>query len=150
MDWDDVFPWFVLAIIGAFGLSLKSFFETRALRAEFITLAARVRTLDAQLRRPQTAPPTVEPVAPPAPAPGPVPESFAAAAPAEAPAETPELPVAPQPPPTGSGSRWEQVLAENWLVWLGGLALALGGGFLVKLSIDYGLLTPPVRVVLGV
>src|SRR5258705_8572583 len=45
---------------------------------------------------------------------------------------------------------WEQVLAENWLVWLGGLALALGGGFLVKLSIDYGLLTPSVRVVLGV
>jgi uncharacterized membrane protein len=52
--------------------------------------------------------------------------------------------------PSGFGSRWEQVLAENWLVWLGGLALALGGGFLVKLSIDYGLLTPSVRVVLGV
>ena len=42
-------------------------------------------------------------------------------------------------------SRWEQVLAENWLVWLGGIALALGGAFLVKLSIDYGLLTPAAR-----
>jgi len=42
------------------------------------------------------------------------------------------------------------VLVENWLVWLGGLALALGGAFLVKLSIDYGLLTPVVRIVLGV
>jgi uncharacterized membrane protein len=41
-------------------------------------------------------------------------------------------------------------LVENWLVWLGGVALALGGAFLVKLSIDYGLLTPPVRVALGV
>ena len=48
------------------------------------------------------------------------------------------------------GNRWEQVLAENWLVRLGGLTLALGGAFLVKLSIDYGLLTPAVRVILGV
>ena len=37
-----------------------------------------------------------------------------------------------------------------WLVWLGGAALALGGVFLVKLSIDYGVLTAGVRVVLGV
>jgi uncharacterized membrane protein len=48
-----------------------------------------------------------------------------------------------------SGKRWEQVLAEHWLVWLGGIALALGGAFLVKLSIDYGLLTPAVRVILA-
>jgi uncharacterized membrane protein len=41
-------------------------------------------------------------------------------------------------------------LAENWLVWLGGLTLALGGAFLVKMSIDYGLLTPTVRTILGV
>ena len=34
-------------------------------------------------------------------------------------------------------------------MWLGGAALALGGAFLVKLSIDYGLLTPAVRVVLA-
>jgi uncharacterized membrane protein len=48
-----------------------------------------------------------------------------------------------------SGKRWEQLLAENWLVWLGGIALALGGAFLVKLSIDHGLLTPAVRVILA-
>jgi len=50
----------------------------------------------------------------------------------------------------GSAARWEQMLVENWLVWLGGVALALGGAFLVKISIDQGLLTPPVRVVLGI
>ena len=49
-----------------------------------------------------------------------------------------------------TGPSFEQRLAENWLVWLGGVALALGGAFLVKLSIDYGLLTPPVRVLLAV
>ena len=51
-------------------------------------------------------------------------------------------------PPAEKG--WEEILVENWLVWLGGVALALGGAFLVKLSIDYGLLTPAVRVTLGV
>src|SRR5712692_642699 len=143
MDWDDVFPWFALATFGAFGLSLKSFLEARSLRAEFSTLAARVRTLDAQLQPPQIPSAIVESAAAPAPAAGSVPESVTAA-------EAPELPVTQQLPPADSGNRWEQVLAENWLVWLGGLALALGGGFLVKLSVDYGLLTPPVRVVLGV
>jgi uncharacterized membrane protein len=63
--------------------------------------------------------------------------------------------VAPPPSPplpraAAAGRSFEQRLAENWLVWLGGVALALGGVFLVKLSIDYGLLTPPVRVVLAV
>ena len=52
-------------------------------------------------------------------------------------------------PPAFGGKGWEQILVENWLVWLGGVALALGGAFLVKLSIDYGLLTPAVRVALG-
>ena len=45
---------------------------------------------------------------------------------------------------------WEKLFAEHWLVWLGGLTLALGGGFLVKVSIDYGLLKPAVRVALGI
>jgi uncharacterized membrane protein len=47
-------------------------------------------------------------------------------------------------------AQFERNLVENWLVWLGGVALALGGAFLVKLSIDYGLIMPSVRVVLGV
>ncbi len=37
----------------------------------------------------------------------------------------------------------------NWLVWIGGAALALGGIFIVKYSIDYGLLGPWARVILG-
>ena len=31
---------------------------------------------------------------------------------------------------------FEQQIAERWMVWLGGLALALGGAFLVKYTID--------------
>jgi len=44
---------------------------------------------------------------------------------------------------------WEQSLASHWLLWLGGIALALGGAFLVKVSIDAGLLTPGLRCALG-
>jgi uncharacterized membrane protein len=44
---------------------------------------------------------------------------------------------------------WEQRLASRWLLWLGGIALALGGGFLVKVSIDMGLVGPAVRCIAG-
>ncbi|MEO8669340.1 MAG: DUF2339 domain-containing protein [Bauldia sp.] len=37
----------------------------------------------------------------------------------------------------------------RWTVWVGGLALALGGVFLVQYSIEQGLLGPGVRVFLG-
>ncbi len=43
----------------------------------------------------------------------------------------------------------EDNLSSRWMIWVGGLALALGGGFLVKYSIDEGLLSPAVRIVLG-
>lgn len=37
----------------------------------------------------------------------------------------------------------------GWMVWLGGVSVALAGIFLVKYSIDQGLLTPWARVALG-
>jgi uncharacterized membrane protein len=48
-----------------------------------------------------------------------------------------------------SGSRgesFESWLGARWAVWVGGLALALGGIFLVKYSIESGLLSPAVRL----
>lgn len=38
---------------------------------------------------------------------------------------------------------------ENWMTWIGGVALALGGIFLAKYSLDAGLLSPSLRLVLG-
>ena len=43
----------------------------------------------------------------------------------------------------------EERVGTRWVVWLGGATLALGGFFLVRYSIDAGLLGPGVRVVLG-
>lgn len=66
---------------------------------------------------------------------------------------SPEAPVHQQSMPAkpkgfGLGG-WERQLSERWMVWLGGVALALGGAFLVKFSMDQGLLGPAVRVTMG-
>ena len=160
MDWDDLFPVFAIAAVSSFVLSLKSFFDVRALRAQLAGLTDKLPMYDQRLLRlaeridglataptpAEPAPPTVE-EAPATPAPEPVREQPVEPAPvAAAPTEA----VPPTPAAAPPQWDWERLLVENWLVWLGGAALALGGGFLVKLSIDYGLLTPAVRVVLGV
>jgi uncharacterized membrane protein len=43
----------------------------------------------------------------------------------------------------------EERLGTRWVVWVGGLTLALGGLFLVKYSIEAGLLGPKARVFFG-
>ncbi|WVT74306.1 DUF2339 domain-containing protein [Sinorhizobium chiapasense] len=43
----------------------------------------------------------------------------------------------------------ESRLGARWAVWVGGIALALGGVFMVKYSIDAGLLSPAVRLTLA-
>jgi uncharacterized membrane protein len=82
---------------------------------------------------PRSAPP-VEPAAelpPPPPPPPPRPLQPAPAAPA---LERPSL---------------EERFGTRWVVWVGGLALALGGIFMVRYSIEQGWIGPGVRVALG-
>ncbi|MEA3535434.1 DUF2339 domain-containing protein [Rhizobium sp. CC-YZS058] len=43
----------------------------------------------------------------------------------------------------------ESLMGGRWAVWVGGVALALGGVFLVKVSIDAGLLGPGPRLILA-
>jgi uncharacterized membrane protein len=57
-------------------------------------------------------------------------------------------PVAPvTAPPAGPG--FEERIGTRWVVWVGGLTLALGGFFMVRYSIEQGLLGPGVRTILG-
>jgi uncharacterized membrane protein len=64
---------------------------------------------------------------------------------------------APEPPHERAGQKTsdrgladlERLFGGTWAVWIGGLALALSGIFLVRLSIEQGLLGPGVRVGLG-
>jgi uncharacterized membrane protein len=59
----------------------------------------------------------------------------------------------PVPPPPGAPpaprKSFEEQFGASWVVWIGGLALALGGIFLVQYSIEAGLIGPGVRVFLG-
>ena len=68
------------------------------------------------------------------------PPPLATTKPAAAPPEPPS-------PPTGRGL--ERQLGTRVAVWLGAIALALAGGFLVKYSVEQGLIGPTTRVVLG-
>ena len=43
----------------------------------------------------------------------------------------------------------ESTIGARWTVWVGGIALALGGVFMVKYSIESGLLSPGVRLALA-
>src|SRR5436190_6214424 len=60
---------------------------------------------------------------------------------------TPEMPAPPSLPQAQPG--FEERLGTRWVVWVGGLTLALGGFFMVRYSIEAGLLGPGVRTILG-
>lgn len=60
---------------------------------------------------------------------------------------------APPPPPPqepeAPAKSFEERFGASWVVWIGGLALALGGIFMVQYSIEAGLIGPKVRIFLG-
>lgn len=67
--------------------------------------------------------------------------------PSEEPRTTPVEP--PPPPPAWPQRSLEESLGTRWAVYIGGVALALGGLLLVRYSIEHGWFGPGARVVLG-
>ena len=67
----------------------------------------------------------------------------------------PPQPTAVPPVPPAKPSEPERVISieekfgTRWTVWIGGVALALGGIFLVKYSIEAGLIGPGLRLFFG-
>lgn len=61
--------------------------------------------------------------------------------------EAPEQPETPRPP--RDYADLEKRFGTQWVVWIGGIALALGGIFLVRYSIEQGLFGPGLRIALG-
>lgn len=55
----------------------------------------------------------------------------------------------PTPPRPAARPTVETALGTRWAVWVGGLALALGGIFLVRYTIEAGIFGPEVRLVLA-
>ena len=60
--------------------------------------------------------------------------------------DEPAMPATAPETPANNGDTLESWLGGRWAVWVGGVALALGGIFLAKYSIESGLLSPAVRL----
>lgn len=155
-------------------MAIIAFFKSLSLGGQLRAIDARLREIEKRFGietplRPAAAPrPPREPRAPAQPvaaAPVPIvretvspfsqpvtPEPATAAAtvtPAGESARPPRAPRPPAPPRPKSGKGFEEQFGTRWVVWVGGLALALGGIFLVRASIDAGLIGPGARVFLG-
>src|SRR5579863_9578215 len=122
------------------------------------TLRSRLDALEASGWRAAPIPPPLAPAQEAEPAATPEIPAIAAAVEPEAPFHetAPSIaedtgsaaPVTPPAlPPTAPG--FEERVGTRWVVWLGGLTLALGGFFMVRYSIDAGLLGPGVRTLVG-
>ena len=161
--YDDMFELLgvLLAIaffLGPWVLGIVALAKIGGLRRE----NAELRRWAAELEIGRAAgPPAGEAPRPSAAAAPPPPETIAAAEdepvepPVDAPAEEPEPPgeEPPRPavaPPVAASESLEERFTVRWAVWVGALALALGGVFLVKYSIERGWIGPTVRVVLGI
>jgi uncharacterized membrane protein len=155
---DGIFNDFAVIIaIVAFLVAIKAQSQAGELRRRLNALEA---LLSAQRQaapqmpvqaRPEMPAPTI-PV--PVPVPPPLPPQSETAPPLAAdPVPPPVEPAAatktPPLPPPAPPAGFEERLGTRWVVWIGGLALALGGFFMVRYSIEAGLLGPGVRVVLG-
>lgn len=151
----DVFAWIIA--IAAFLIAIKASSQAAELRRRLNSLE---EMFHAQR---QVQPPPLTPVWEQAPAtttdtaePPPLaPETERASPPVTEAASPPPLEAgteadAPPPPPLPAPAPgFEEQLGTRWVVWIGGLALALGGFFMVRYSIEAGLLGPGVRVFLG-
>lgn len=62
---------------------------------------------------------------------------------------TPSVPPQKKAPPPEKQQSFEQKYVVSLPVWIGAVALALSGAFLVKYSIEMGFLSPGVRIILG-
>jgi uncharacterized membrane protein len=147
---DAPFDFFALAI------AIVAFIFARKAMNQAAALSARLDAIEATAAAARPVPPPLplhEEVAPgPAVAPPAIAEPVAPLAPEQqtepSPAAGPTAPPPPPPlPPAAPG--FEERLGTRWVVWIGGLTLALGGFFMVRYSIEAGLIGPGVRTMLG-
>ncbi|MGM4930032.1 DUF2339 domain-containing protein [Tardiphaga sp. 1201_B9_N1_1] len=148
---DFGFVTLVIAIV-AFIFARKARNEVKVLRARVDAYEAlpRVAATPAAVARPDLTPTTPNVASAPAVSETPT-EVTREAAPSiqpDVPARTTPEPAAPVEAPA-AGPGFEERIGTRWVVWVGGLTLALGGFFMVRYSIEAGLLGPEVRVLLG-
>jgi uncharacterized membrane protein len=148
-----MFDFFSLMIaVVALIVAAKTFNQIAALRARLDTLersAAETRAAVAPSSlalQQQAEPPTPSPeiVAEHS-----MPAAETSPAAAESAADAASTPLPPPLPQFADSRSFEERIGTRWVVWVGGLTLALGGFFMVRYSIEAGLIGPGVRVMLG-
>src|SRR5438034_2403969 len=145
------FP-FAVAVV-ALIVAIRSFNQASELRARIEALEAAARGMAAPAAAAPPVPRQEPPMATPAAAE--TVSTTAEAAPPIAPEPAPQaapqtaVPETAPPPVPEAQPGFEERIGTRWVVWVGGLTLALGGFFMVRYSIDAGLLGPGVRVLLG-
>lgn len=148
-------------------MAIIAFFKSIAQGGQLRTIDARLRAIESKLGietpspfvvapRPPRAPSAPAAAAPAPAVSAPAPSAFgtptpapAAPQPAPAAAQPPRPPRPPVPPKPKSDTSFEEQFGTRWVVWVGGVALALGGIFLVRYSIEAGLIGPGLRVFFG-
>ena len=126
--------------------------RTLALESRFNETNTALAALRASLGRDAPGPmpsdeaaPTIAPITPPTPV-----ESAVPSTPADEPAPGDAAGVpAVVPVPAAPKRSFEERLGTRWAVWIGGIALALGGILMVRYSIEQGIFGPGARVILG-
>jgi hypothetical protein len=148
-----MFTWLVLLAVVGFVFHLNS--RLRRLEERFEDLQAYQYAPAAA----EFAAPAVEEVPAPAAEPPDIPEPRRPAVVLHADTRPPEVAVEPteqleddeQPEPRSwkPSISFEELFGRRLPIWAGGITLAVAGMLIVKLSIDSGLLTPPIRVFAG-
>lgn len=133
-------------------IAIVAFVVARKAMKETALLRRRLDAIEVAQARVSPPPPSSVDIEPTL-APAVVAEQDDAAAPTDeqVTASPPPLPpeaTAPQSLPQATPGL-EERLGTRWVVWVGGLTLALGGFFMVRYSIEQGLLGPGVRTLLG-
>src|SRR5437879_7556651 len=153
---DDPFIFFALVIaIVALAFARKAMNQVAELRQRLEAIQAAPAAAAAPVPPPPTPFEAFEQTLPPAaaaPTPPPIVpdiESFAPIAPSETSEQAASGATAPPPPLPQANRGFEETIGTRWVVWIGGLTLALGGFFMVRYSIEAGLLGPGVRTMLG-
>jgi len=147
-DFYTVMDFFSFAIaVVAFLFARKALNQASALRARLDQIEALAPSSAAARPAPPPLPAHETPIAPSA-APEARIETSEPIASRVQPAPPPPIPEIPAAA-SETGPGFEERIGTRWVVWVGGLTLALGGFFMVRYSIDAGLLGPGVRTLLG-
>ncbi len=148
-------------VLGPVVLAIVALVSTRRLNAEVTRLRDAFGVLEAQIVTGATSAPDV--VTPPADDVGAEATDFVSEEPVDAdtageaefesfdtaqPAEAADAAFEDQARPSARPALEERI-TSRWMVWLGALAIALAGVFLVKYASDSGYLGPGVRVIMG-